>query len=203
MLYLAVSLALLLAPRFAYGTMTSTNYTITLDAIGMGGSESTSTSFYLSDSIGDTPVLLASSTSYTIYGGFQAAITGAISYSLSSSALNLGTLSTGAINSASTVATISCDTGFTLTTANVSGTMPAAVVGGAVTAGTEGYGLSVSGTHSSVVGDVPVVNGVILSSSTVQVINDPTTIVFKAAQSSGSTPGSYSQSVDLIATANY
>lgn len=201
--YLVASLAFLFIPQLAYGVMTSTNYTITLDAIGMSGSESTSTSYYLSDSIGETPVLIASSTSYTIYGGFQSAIVGTISYTLSTTALDLGSLSTGAVNTASVVATISCDSGFTLTTANIVGAMPSAVVGGTVTAGTEGYGLSVTGAHSSVVGDVPVVNGVIISSSTVQVINDPTTIIFKATASAGSTPGTYSQYIDLIATANY
>ena len=201
--YLVFSLTLLFIPQLVYGVMTSTNYTITFDAIGMGGSESTSTSYYLSDIIGETPVAIITSTSYVVRGGFQSAIVGTLSYSLSSAVVNLGTLSSGAVNSASTIATISSDSGFTLVTANVSGVMPAAVVNGAVTAGTEGYGLGVVGAHSSVVGDVPVINGLSISSSTSQVINDPTTIVFKAAASAGSTPGTYSQTIDLVASANY
>ena len=201
--YLIASLTLLFIPQLVYGVMTSTNYTITFDAIGMSGNGSTSTSYYLSDIIGETPVAIVTSTSYIVNGGFQSAIVGTLNYSLSTAVINLGTLSSGAVNSANTVATISSDSGFTLTTANISGTMPAAVVGGTVTAGTEGYGLSVVGTYSSVIGDVPIINGLSIASSTAQVISDPTTIIFKASASGGSTPGSYSQSIDLVASANY
>jgi hypothetical protein len=199
-----LSVGALFLPQLAYGEMTSTNYTIIFDAIGVaGGGYSTSTSYSLSDTVGEVGAGTVTSTSYTVEGGYQSAYFGTLSYSLDTNTVNLGSLSTSAINSANVVATVSVDnSGYTLSMANVNGVMPAAVVGGVMVAGTEAYGVSASGAHSAVAGDVPVTNGLLVSSSTAAVSGEQTTITFKATAGSASTPGNYSQTIDLVASAN-
>ena len=195
----------LLSPQLALAVMTSTNYTIIFDAVGVSGGEFlTSTSYSLSETIGETPVLTASSTSYKIEGGYQAAVFGTLSFSVDTNSINLGTLTTVSINSANVNATVSNDSaGYVLSINSAVGAMPAAVTGGVVVAGTEAYGFSASGSHSAVVGDVPVAGGTIVASTTAPVASDVTTISFKATASPTSVSGNYSQAVDLVASANY
>ncbi|MFA6105613.1 MAG: hypothetical protein WC725_03415 [Patescibacteria group bacterium] len=195
----------LFIPQLVFGVMTSTNYSIIFDSVGLaGGDNLTSTSYSLSETIGETPVLTSSSTTYQIQGGYQASIFGSLGISLNTNSLNLGTLSDTAVNSATAIATVTSESaGYLLTVNSATGVMPAAVVGGTVTAGTEGYGFSASGPNSAIVGDVPVVGGTIIASTTAQVINDQNTLTFKAAASSTSVAGTYSQSVDLVVSPNY
>lgn len=196
-------LFVLLLPVFVQAAMTSTSYSIIFDAIGVTGGEiSTSTSYTISDTVSENFAQVATSTTYTVKGGFQSADFGSLVFTLSSGSLNLGTLSASTVNSASVNATVSSDTGYSLSVLNVSGTMPAAVSGGAVVAGTEGYGFTASGANSVIVGDVAVAPGVVISNTLSQAINDITALTFKAAMSATSTAGSYSQSIDLVATAH-
>ena len=194
----------LVAPRLVFAVMTSTNYSIIFDAVGVaGGDYITSTTYSLSETIGETPVLTASSTSYKVEGGYQAAVFGSLSFTLDTNTINLGTLSTSAVNSSAVIATVSNDSsGYILSINNVVGSMPAAVTGGAVVAGIEGYGFSASGIHSSIIGDVPVAGGTVIASTSAPASNAITTLTFKAAASATSTPGTYSQIIDLVAAAN-
>lgn len=189
-------------PAIVYGVMTSTNYSIIFDTLGVtGGDISTSTSYTISDTVGENFAQTATSTSYTVKGGFQSADFGSIAFSLSTNSLNLGTLSVAAVNKSNVDALVSSNTGYTLSVLNVTGSMPAAVAGGTVATGTEAYGFSVSGASASFTGDLAVTNGVVMASTTNVAVNEITTITFKAAMSATSTPGSYSQTVDLVATA--
>jgi hypothetical protein len=195
----------LFIPQLVFGVMTSTNYSIIFDAVGVaGGNYITSTSYSLSETIGETPVLTATSTTYRVDGGYQAAIFGVLSFTLDTNSINLGTLSTSTVSSAAAVATVTSDmAGYLLSINSAVGAMPANVVGGVVVAGTEGYGFSASGLNSSVVGDVPVVGGTIVASTTQPVFGEQTTLTFKASASVGSVAGNYSQAVDLVASVNY
>ena len=204
-LLVVVSFVALLVPQIALGVMTSTNYSIIFDAVGVaGGDYQTSTSYSLSETIGETPVITASSTSYMVEGGYQSAFFGSLSFILDTNSINLGVISTTAVNSSSVIATVTSDSaGYVLSINNASGAMPAAVVGGTVNAGTEAYGFSATGLHSSVVGDVPVLAGTVIASTTAPVFSEQTTLTFKASASSTSVAGNYSQAIDLVASANY
>lgn len=196
----------LFSPLTAYGEMTSTNYTIYADSIGMGGgSYSTSTSFSLNDTIGEGAAGTSTSTTYEVRGGYQAMDRGTLSVSLSSNSLTLGTLNASSVNTASTNVTISCDapSGYTLSASALSGTMPAGVADGTVSSGSEEYGVAVSGTDSSVSGDVAIVQGLELASSNIPVRDSVVTLTFKASMASNSSPGDYTQSITLTAVANF
>jgi len=108
---------------------------------------------------------------------------GILSMSISGTALNLGTLDIGAVSSASTVATITTDsfTGYTLSIGSVSGTVLTAVSDGAVTAGSEEYGMAVSGADAAFADDRGVSAGLALASANSAVTSREATLTFKAA----------------------
>ena len=130
---------------------------------------------------------------------------GILSMSISGTALNLGTLDIGAVSSASTVATITTDsfTGYTLSIGSVSGTVLTAVSDGAVTAGSEEYGMAVSGADAAFADDRGVSAGLALASANSAVTSREATLTFKAAISNDSIAGSRSQSMVLSASANF
>lgn len=201
-----LSIITLLYPVAGYAAMTSTNYTIYADSIGWsGGSLSTSSAYSLQDTSGESPAGFATSTTYEVRGGYQAAERGLLSISLSANSLNLGSLSASQINTASTIVTVVSDsaTGYTLSIGSASGAMPAAVTDGSVSDGSEEYGFAASGEDSAISGDVAVTAGRVIASSAVPVYSSQTTLTFKASQSSASTPGSYSQSITLQVAANF
>lgn len=196
-----------LVPFPVLAEMSSTNYTIYADSVGLGGGEySTSTNYSLNDTIADNPGGETTSTSYYIYGGYQGAeLTDTLTVSYSSNGIALGTLSSAAVSSASTEATISTNsiTGFSLSVSAVSGSMPAAVSDGSVTAGSEEYGMAVSGNYAAFADDQSVIVGRTLASHPYAVNSVTTTITFKASMAESSTAGSYSQTVTLTASANF
>ena len=85
----------------------------------------------------------------------------------------------------------------------MSGTALASVADGSVTAGIEEYGVSGAGAQNSVIGDMAIAPALVLASSTVAIDGSATTLTFKAAMSSASVAGSYSQIVTLSASANF
>lgn len=191
---------LLLFPAGAFGDMTSTNYTIYSDAIGVsGGDFSSSTTYTLTDTFGETPVAYSSSTNYIVNAGYQATTRGSLTLVISTSSLALGILSTTAVNSATTTVSITTDGGYNLSISSVSGIMPAAVVDGSVTAGSEEYGLSATGSDAAFSGDAAVINGLVLASTSTAVTNDATVLVFKAAATTSSIASTYSQTIGLTA----
>ena len=138
--FLIAGVILFFNPSASFAAMSSTNYYIYSDAVGVnGGDLSTSSLYSLQDTAGDTSAASLASPSFTLQGGYQAMERGTITISIDQNSLNLGTLSTSQVNSASTTVTVSTDStsGYTLSTGSVSGTMPAAVADGVVTAGSE------------------------------------------------------------------
>ncbi|MBI2443682.1 MAG: hypothetical protein HYV42_00355 [Candidatus Magasanikbacteria bacterium] len=196
---------IILAPLTAYGAMSSDSYTIYADSVGLGGGAlATSTSYELQDTVIDAPAGSSTSTSYEVRAGYQGGVREDLSISMSSLSVELGALQSNAVNTVSTVATITSfsPTGYTFSISGVSGTMPAAVADGQVTAGSEEYGLAVGGTNSVVTGDVSV-TGRTLASVSRPIAGDGVTLAFKASRSDASTPGSYSQTVSLLVSANF
>ncbi len=188
------------------GEMTSTNYYIYADSVGFnGGQYSSSTNYTLTDTAGDMLAGSTTSTTYTLNGGYQAAVLDEnLSFTISNSSIDLGTLSNAAVSSSTTdiVVTTNANTGYSLSLVNVSGSMPTAVADGTVTAGADEYGVSASGAGALISGDVAVTEGLAIALSTNEVIQATTTLAFKASYLSG-TPGSYSQSMTLTASANF
>lgn len=203
---ISMALMLVAAPVVALAEMTSTNYTIYADTIGVnGGVFSSSTSYNLQDTFGESPVGVATSTSYEVRGGYQAMERGSLSMSLSSSVVALGQLNASSVSTGSTVVTISSDapTGYTLSVGAVSGSMPPAVTDGSVSAGSLEYGFTASGTNSVIATDVAVTPAQIISSASSPVVNATTTLTFKASRASNSADATYSQTVTLAASANF
>jgi len=191
-------------PRGANGSMSSADYVIYADGIDIGGGLSGGGSFSLEDTVGETPIETMTGGIYTVRGGYQSMSSSSISMAISSSTLNLGILSAGAVSSSSTTSTISTDSeaGYTLSVGEVSGTSITAVADGQVTAGQEEYGIGVSGADSQFSGDMAVAEGLIISSTGAMATAAQTQIIFKASISILSAAGNYSQDVPLIAAVN-
>jgi hypothetical protein len=201
---LLAAIAALWYPATTLAFMSSTNFQIISDTIGLGGGISSSTSYLVNGTLSSTAVGIVSSTSYRVMGGFQSTDSGSISLSISSASLDLGTLSTSQVNSAATVATVSTDaaTGYTLSIGSVAGTSLTAVADGSVTAGSPEYGLTTSGSQSLVTTDVAVTAGLQLASHSASITNSATTLTFKASKAAATTAATYSQTVTLSAATN-
>ena len=91
----------------AYG---SANYKINLDNFGFGGSPGTSSANYrLSDTIGEPVVGIGSSANYKTKAGFWFMVDYMISLELDSNSKDLGVVTPGTPNTASTIATVTTD----------------------------------------------------------------------------------------------
>lgn len=193
-------------PLTVKGEMTSANYYIFADSVGYnGGGTSTSTNYTLSDTVGEVAVGTGTSTSYSLAGGFQAAnLDENLSFVISDTSLNLGTLSNSSVSSVTTAIIVTCNAsaGYTVSVSDVSGNIASTVSDGTVTAGQDEYGISASGGNAAIAGDQAVVNGLILASANYEVPQTTTTIAFKASYTAA-TAGSYSQSIVLTASGNF
>lgn len=197
--------AALTAPLLAAAEMSSTNYHIYADTIGVNsGSFSSSTSYSLQDTIGETPGF-TTSTTYELRGGYQAMERGELTLSISDMSINLGALSTSEVKTASTIITVRSDasTGYALSISAVGGSMPSPVSDGAVSAGAEEYGFSVSGPNALLSGDNAVSAGTTLAAASQPVASDPVTLTFKASHANNSVANSYSQTIVLTVSANF
>ncbi|MBI5728994.1 MAG: hypothetical protein HY983_01990 [Candidatus Magasanikbacteria bacterium] len=194
-------------PVAALGSMSSVTYSIYADVIGANGSVySTGTTYSLNDTPGEAVVGTVTSGSYELRGGFQAAEKDeTLSFTVSNSSLDLGTLSRTQVSSASTALTVTSNslTGYSVSISGASGIMPNGVGDGAVSADSEEYGVAASGADSAVSGDVSVVSGRVLASANTAVIGSETTLTFKASINAASVGGTYSQAVTLTASANF
>ncbi len=199
LILIIVLLGVLVFPPASLGVMSSTNYTIFADVIDSGGLLSTTSTYSLQDSVGESPVGSVTSSAYQVIGGYQAMDWSVLTFDISASVINLGTLSVSAVSTSSVVATVTADatSGYVLSVASVGGTSLSGVGDGTVTAGSEEYGVAVSGIDAAFVNDQTVAAGLNLSSSSTAVTSADTTLIFKAAMSSASAPGSLSQSITL------
>lgn len=197
----------LAVPNLVSAVMSSTNYYIYADSVDFGGGTGTSTSFGLQDTIGGFATGISTSTSYQVSAGYQASTVGTLSFELSGTSVDFGTLPTaGTVATANVSATVNTDSssGYVLSVSGVNGTSLTAVSDGAVdgAGNSEEYGLAVSGSHKAFSNDAAIVNNLILSSTAAPATSDVTTLTFKAVRSSASTAGTYSQNITLTAAAN-
>lgn len=196
--------AFLLLPVSVLAAMSSTNYMIYADSVETGGGLSTGGNYSLEDTYGEGIVSGSVGSTYNINAGYQAMVLGSLSMNISNETITLGDLNTAAINVASTTVTITTDaaTGYSMSVQSVSGTGLAAVSDGEVTAGQEEYGLAVVGIDAVTTTDRGLTSSLILANSDGPVTGRQTDLVFKAAISSTTTPGSRSQTIGIGVSAN-
>ena len=196
-------LIIIFFPIATFAEMSSTNFTIFADSINVGGVYSTSSSFLLTDTVGEmaTGFSTSSPSTYEIRAGFQAMDLDSSVLTLTiigDSSLNLGTLSSTTIAIASTSVNIVTDyvSGCSLKISEVTGDSFGSL-SGAVTAGEEEIGISVeSGSDLPIVTNQTLYN---LSSATVSTDLD---LDLKASISGSTTAGSYNQVITLLLIAN-
>lgn len=201
----AILLGFLAFPPTSWGVMSSTNYTIFADSIDSGGGLSTGGVYSLQDTIGESPVGFTTSSMYEVIGGYQAMDLSSLSISIDTDIINLGVLDIDLVASSSAVVSVTAGAadGYVLSVASVGGTSLAAVSDGTVSAGTEEYGVAVSGAHAAFANDQAVVAGLNLATSASPATSPAqTTLTFKASISGSSVEGGRSQSIILMASAN-
>ena len=102
---------LLAVPMFVFAATDGT-YNITVDNIGFaGGEESGDGTYDLSDTIGTPLVGLGTSTNYKTQDGFWFMVNDTIALALDSNTKDLGTITPGSPNTATTTATVTTDAG--------------------------------------------------------------------------------------------
>jgi len=205
-IFLTCGGALLLYPLITLADMSSSTYQIYADVISIGGGTFSGGAYDLNGTMGEPTIGITTSSTYEIKGGFQFMTIGeSISLVMSSSSLNLGTLSTTTVSQATTTATITTDSdaGYTLAISNVDTALLTAVsdVDGEVTAGSEEYGIGLVGTNKVFIGDRSVIPRNISTVDTA-IVNDETDIVFKASISPSTSAGTLSQTVTFTASVN-
>ena len=199
-----ISLAVLLHPTVSWGVMSSSNYTIFSDSIDSGGVLSTSGTYSLQDTAGESSVGSATSSNYEVIGGYQAMDWSVLTINIDTTTLDMGVLTIDQVATSSAVVSVTADasTGYVLSVASISGTALSGVADGSVSPRYEEYGVAVSGPDQAFSDDRSVIVGRVLASSSTPVVSAQTTITFKATMGIASVSGSRSQSVTLTASTN-
>ncbi len=214
LLYIIIVASALLTPYNSLQTqMTGGDYEIYGDVFSFVDTNySTGGDYKLYDS-GETIATSTGSGSYELRGGFQALEKGILSLTLSDSNLNLGTLSQVQVSTTSLDITISTDseTGYSVSISEDGNLRKGAggdpddvddVSDGTVSAGSEEYGISTSGSDGLLVSDTAIDGSVDVAFHSGQVTNHSTEVVFKASIDSGSIGGNYSHTVTFTTTVN-
>lgn len=196
-------------PVFA---MSSTNYSILADTFDNGGFGS-STNYYTFGTIGEWEGGTTTSTNYGILGGYSGIwADSAISLTLGSSSVSLGTLVSSAVSSVSNIATVTTDYagGYSLYLYESAGLASGSdvindVTDGSVTAGSEEYGIRTSGTSGSYNStDTSIISTwKSVATNAGAASSEQTTITFKASVGSDTPSGTYSHSVSVAAVAQF
>jgi len=199
-----ISFGFLLYPSVSWGVMSSSNYTIFSDSIDSGGILSTSGTYSLQDTAGESPVGSSTSSTYEVIGGYQAVDWSVLTINIDTTTLDMGVLTIDQVATSSAVVSVTADasTGYVLSVASISGTALSGVADGSVSPGYEEYGVAVSGPDQAFSDDRSVIVGRVLASSSTPVVSAQTTITFKATMGIASVSGSRSQSVTLTASTN-
>ncbi|MBI2551347.1 hypothetical protein HYV73_03310 [Candidatus Uhrbacteria bacterium] len=202
-------------PFFASAESSSPSYIMWADATTSGGNRATSTNYIVQEATGDRSGNQGESTSYKTFNGFEEVYEEPIlilslddvSMPLSPSALTTGTVSTASMTAS---VTTNADFGYTLAMTEIQEIQNATfdtiddVGDGSVTAGSEEFGVAVSGADAAFATDQAVsATPLILASRTIWGTGRDTTITFKAAIDTLTVAGSYTGLYRIIATSNF
>ncbi|MEX0617052.1 MAG: hypothetical protein WD231_04575 [Candidatus Woykebacteria bacterium] len=217
-------LTILLIPSsvWAFGS-SSTNYTLDAEFGNWAGSKS-STNYNLTDTGGGFAVGFGSSANYGTGSGFQYVLAEIreMTVTLSSNSINLGTLSTGAVTTASN--SIEVDTnaagGYQVTVLDDGNLRTGAgadindVSGGTVGLGSEEYGLATSQSGQTITQDAScgpdpdnasaiTTSAQLVASSSLPIEDDATILCYSASISGSTSAGSYSHVLTYITTGTF
>ena len=212
-----VGLLVLGAPRFAFGdTMSSTSFVITTDDISTGGGNSTSASFISESDIGGRATgEAATSASFAACAGYPCTLNVAppsITFSVSPNSIAFGTITSGATASGTTTITTTenATNGYVTTVVgdghfrNAGGSFIGDVSDGAVTTGTNEYGIGLTGTDRSFSDDESVTTTPrTVATNAGAVTGSAVVVTFKVAPGSTSAAGSYSQIATFITSGSF
>lgn len=203
--WLSLVAVILCLPAVASAYMSSANYTIYADSIGVSGGYTSGTNYNLEQTLGEAVVSSSTSASYTVKSGYQSLDREDLSLTISVDSISLGTLSKDSVSSASTVATVTSlsPSGYALTVGNATGNVEITVIDNEVTAGFNEYGFAVSGNDSAFTGDKGVVVGQLIASSPELSVGHDTTLTFKASRATAMPIGDYNQNVTLQLSSNF
>lgn len=214
---LAITAAFLAAavPLAVQAESSSSNYILWGQAAAGGGERTTSANYVNYGTAADVAGVEASSAGYFLQTGFEAireAPHMSISLAPTSLPLSPNTLSPAGVSTAQTTVTVStnADFGYVLTVRalspfqNVAGDVIDGVVDGTVTAGSEEFGVSLTGTDRAFADDRAVTGSALtIASNGMYVTNMATTVTFKASISAATEAGQYQGSYTFIATSTY
>ncbi|OGL67318.1 hypothetical protein A2856_01325 [Candidatus Uhrbacteria bacterium RIFCSPHIGHO2_01_FULL_63_20] len=202
-------------PGLVLAQSSSTNYILWDTSINGGGGRTTSTNYIDFNTVVDIGSDYLSSGNYRAYQGFEAITEEPrLTMSLSSTSITLSPnpLTTASVSTGATTVTVStnADFGYALTATenaafqNQSADEIADVSDGAVTAGSEEYGIAVSGADAAFGDDrsVSTTPRTIASKSTWGAAR-ATVVTVKAAIASVTDSGEYAGTITFIATGNY
>lgn len=210
--FMALALIVVFA-QDANALMTSTNYRLFGDSIGSAGGHGSSTNYALHGTGGEEAVAgEGSSANYVLMAGLQSLSEDpTFTFSVSASSASLGTLNTGSISTESYTLTTSTNAPFGFTTyVYDDGDLRSGantiddVSDGAVTAGSEEYGIVTTGSQALLGSDTAVTTSALAVASNSEWINgSSTTVTHNAAISSLTTAGTYTHTVTYISVGNF
>lgn len=194
--------------------MSSTNYKIWADSLNLFGGDSTSTNYNLSDTGGELGTGEMTSTNYRMNIGYWGMLLEPVLiFSISDTTINLGTLSSTAVQSGSATLTAATNAfrGYVVTVREETGLKDATgytiadVADGSVSAGSEEYGIITSGSDGQLNSADTAITATpqTVAQHATFTDNVNTTVTFKAAISNSTEAGSYSHNVDFIATGRF
>jgi len=199
----------------SFALMSSESYINWMDSLNFGGEETSfSTNYKLQDTLGEVGTGRISSTNYTGLIGFrQAEADPKMTFTISDTTVDFGTLSVSSVSSDSVTITTTTNAvdGYVTTIYETENLKTGAgsdiddVADGTVTAGSEEYGIRTSGAAGQMnAADTSIITSpqtVALYSSWIN--GSAVTITFKAAISSLTSAGAYSHNVTLISTGRF
>ena len=205
-------------------TSTSTNYKLEGEFGNFGGAKS-STNYTLTDTGSGFAPGFNTSSKYVNCSGFQCTLAQvpAITFTLSTNSVNLGTLTASSINTQTHTATVTTNfQGYTLTVVQngplTYGSRTIAAVSpspGTISAGTEAYGIATSKASQTITQNSGCSTGgnfsalttspqtVASSNSPTSATGDSTTLCYGATAGGSTAAGTYSQQVTFIATGKF
>lgn len=213
---LIMGLIILGSPFLVFAdTMNSTSFVITSDDLSAGGGNSSSTSFVSEGTAGGLATgENASSASFAACAGYPCTLAapGEISFSVSPNVVMLDTLTSDMVITGSTTITTSMtatngystvaytDGGFRTN----GGAYVELVADGAVTEGSNEYGVGLSGFDRAFADDRPITTSpVTIAANGSSVTDSSVDVIFKVAASTMNTAGAYQQTVTFISTGSF
>ena len=203
---------LVLYPTALDTAMSSGDFEIYSDSFSVVNTDvAASNNFSLYSTGGEVVSTSTASTSGSISlkSGFQAAEKGILSYTLSDSSLDLGTLSDTSIALNSMTVTVSTDseTGYSLVVTEDGNLRSGAndiddVADGAVSVGVEEYGLRTVGDDGQLANDTAITGSLVVASRNGASPNQSTPMEFRASIDGSTAAGSYSHVLTYTVTVN-